>query len=291
MSLSIITRYDMLRDGTEIHSSDLNLTNEPTSFFASEQHLRNSLTGGEIKAKGGEESGLAPKGLLCSRIKSLSNPTLSSESANPPSTSLGRSTSVPAGPSFATCKTEPGQIMHNKSGANKTVKLLFENHPVIDLDQETPDSLASKLRPFCSPQQSVIANPNLYKCGLCRQVYGGLKSFGEHINTHLRLKNKCHVCGRVFTRSWLLKGHLRIHTGEKPFQCSACGKRFADKSNMRSHLLTHTVTKRAHACDRCGKTFAQRRYLRKHLLEVCSRMNQPSSSINPMLNEVSRKVA
>ena len=84
-------------------------------------------------------------------------------------------------------------------------------------------------------------------------------------------RNKCGVCSRVFTRSWLLKGHMRTHTGERPFRCTwpQCQRAFADKSNLRSHTLIHTTTAKSFSCPKCSRAFSQKRYLHKHMLEVC----------------------
>ncbi|KAL8575933.1 hypothetical protein ACOMHN_027331 [Nucella lapillus] len=84
-------------------------------------------------------------------------------------------------------------------------------------------------------------------------------------------RNKCAVCSRVFTRSWLLKGHMRTHTGERPFRCTwpQCQRAFADKSNLRSHMLIHTTTAKSFTCPKCFRAFSQKRYLHKHMLEVC----------------------
>jgi len=54
----------------------------------------------------------------------------------------------------------------------------------------------------------------------CRPLDGIQKRRALHLCPH---------CGETFYRAWVYKGHLRVHTGERPYACPVCQRAFADR--------------------------------------------------------------
>ncbi|XP_030217811.1 early growth response protein 1-A [Gadus morhua] len=70
-------------------------------------------------------------------------------------------------------------------------------------------------------------------------------------------------CERRFSRSDELTRHVRVHTGQKPFQCRICMRSFSRSDHLTTHIRTHTGEK-PFACAHCGRKFARSDECKRH---------------------------
>ncbi|KAL5021400.1 hypothetical protein ScPMuIL_000555 [Solemya velum] len=86
-----------------------------------------------------------------------------------------------------------------------------------------------------------------------------------HTLTSDTRRHQCSLCSVVCVNNAQLKGHLRVHTGEKLFRCVSvgCGKSFARNEELTRHQKIHTGV-RPHSCAVCGKRFGRKDHLNKH---------------------------
>ncbi|XP_052888747.1 zinc finger protein 62-like isoform X2 [Anopheles moucheti] len=76
-----------------------------------------------------------------------------------------------------------------------------------------------------------------YHCDVCIRDFTYKSSFDRHMQVvHSDTKNfTCEFCHKSFKRKPTLTVHLRLHTGEKPYQCELCSRQFTDPSSFHKH--------------------------------------------------------
>jgi len=63
-----------------------------------------------------------------------------------------------------------------------------------------------------------------------------MSNMGRGKNGH----HVCVYCGKLYSRKYGLKIHIRTHTGFKPLQCKICHRPFGDPSNLNKHVRLHS---------------------------------------------------
>ncbi|CAH2107843.1 unnamed protein product [Euphydryas editha] len=117
-----------------------------------------------------------------------------------------------------------------------------------------PSSVSLPLRLGTLPPVTPVTDP--------AQLESLAAAWGRSRDGHV-----CLYCGKLYSRKYGLKIHIRTHTGYKPLRCKHCLRAFGDPSNLNKHVRLHASTSNSteHSCALCHKPLARRRDLLRHL--------------------------
>ncbi|XP_047738568.1 zinc finger and BTB domain-containing protein 17-like [Hyalella azteca] len=94
----------------------------------------------------------------------------------------------------------------------------------------------------------------------CAEMEAFVSNLGRGNGGHM-----CLYCGKMYSRKYGLKIHIRTHTGYKPLSCRVCHRAFGDPSNLNKHVRLHAQGSTPYRCRHCGKVLVRRRDLARHL--------------------------
>uniref|UniRef100_A0A1Q3EZ85 Putative c2h2-type zn-finger protein n=1 Tax=Culex tarsalis TaxID=7177 RepID=A0A1Q3EZ85_CULTA len=144
-------------------------------------------------------------------------------------------------------------------------ELFLEKAELREFTAEEPvEAPAKEVKKYASKYVKKCAKYKL-RCNKCCLSFPTLKLKTEHIKLH----NKCEICGATFTMKIDLRRHMRKHNGELPYGCPHCYQRFSRMNHVREHVKKHENVQ-SFACLLCTKNFSYKKGLIQHKREAHS---------------------
>ena len=108
-----------------------------------------------------------------------------------------------------------------------------------------------------------------YQCPYCSVACDNTGQLRGHLRCHTGERPfacKVHGCTRKFARNEELTRHKRIHSGVRPFLCTTCNKSFGRKDHLQKHCKTHLTPKekKSYLCPMCCQGYSRSDALKRH---------------------------
>lgn len=173
---------------------------------------------------------------------------------------VSQSSSLPVNPSY---HQFPLQNFHQLSAFQPVPMSMspsqmhqFAAHSAHNFGQQAP--ITSRSIP--SSSTNTVSQGEKVVAAAAAQLETIVSNMGTSKQGHI-----CIYCGKLYSRKYGLKIHIRTHTGFKPLKCKYCLRPFGDPSNLNKHIRLHVQEKSLYKCHVCNKILVRRRDLLRHM--------------------------
>ncbi|XP_061394872.1 sal-like protein 3 [Musca vetustissima] len=204
---------------------------------------------------------------------------------SPPATQTSSPPSPPPAPRFSAFKpiSLAAHTHHQHPVTSLPVSLTSAPHLHTSTAAHSMSFLPSLSSASFPPHMSLLhPSSSTNPLNAAAQIEAIVSNMGASKQGHL-----CIYCGKMYSRKYGLKIHIRTHTGFKPLKCKYCLRPFGDPSNLNKHIRLHLQSSgsghgngaEVYQCTLCHKSFGRRRDLQKH---VENRHGEAASGDNKM---------
>ncbi|KAK3594555.1 hypothetical protein CHS0354_013317 [Potamilus streckersoni] len=100
---------------------------------------------------------------------------------------------------------------------------------------------------------------------------------------------KCSVCGKVCLGQARMVSHMRVHSGEQPFDCKICGFNFKYKEDLKRHQKMHKFSKQTNVCEETEFSASVKEYVNSHCRFLKRDERKLISSVDKVLSTTQKE--